>query len=273
MIVSKKNMNKGSSITDLFLEVASELRYTILKKLDEKGQKQSQVAKDLDMTLPESHRQFERLAKTHLISKTPDGLYSVTPFGHILLEHLGSLEFLIKHKNYFESHTLGDLPSKFAKRLSDLSACEVIEGAFVLNEKMIQIAKDGKYLKVISAHVPPDAFRKGLNSAKKTGKQVSIIYAKSTIIPKGFKDEFTGKTVQELISNGTYERKMIDKVQVYVVLNDKTALVLFPDTKGNVDLNIGFLSNEPVFHEWCLDYHQYLWERAGRCDISKFHES
>ena len=266
-------MEKELAITDLFLEIASELRYNILKKLDEKNQKQSHIAKDLGMTLPESHRQFERLVKTSLISKTPNGLYTITPFGHILLEHLGSLEFLIKHKNYFESHTLGDLPLKFVKRLSDLNGCEIIEGAFVLNEKMIQIAKDGKYLKVISAHVPPDAFRKGLDSAKKTGKRVSIIYAKNTIIPKGFKDEFTGKTVQELISNGTYERKMIDKVQVYVVLNDKTGLVLFPDTKGNVDLNLGFVSNGPVFHEWCIDYHQYLWERSGNCDVSKFRES
>ena len=266
-------MKKESDIADLFMEIASELRYNILKKLDEKDQKQSHIAKDLGMTLPESHRQFERLAKIRLISKTSDGLYSITSFGHILLEHLGSLEFLTKHKNYFVSHTLGDLPSKFAKRLSDLNACDVVEGAFVLNEKMIQIAKDGKYLKVISAHVPPDAFRKGLNSAKKTGKQVSIIYAKNTIIPKGFKDEFTGKTVKELISNGTYERKMVDRVQVYVVLNDKTALVLFPDIKGNVDLNIGFVSNESAFHGWCLDYHQYLWERAGRCDVSKFRES
>ena len=266
-------MKKESPITDLFLELASELRYNILRKLDEKEQKQSHMAKDLGMTLPEAHRQFERLAKTNLISKTLDGLYSITPFGDILLEHLGSLEFLTKHKDYFVSHTLGDLPSKFAKRLSDLNGCDIIEGAFVLNEKMIQIAKDGKYLKVISAHVPPDAFRKGLNSAKKTGKQVSIIYAKNTIIPKGFKDEFTGKPVQELISNGTYERKMVDRVQVYVVLNDKTALVLFPDTKGNVDLNMGFVSTEPIFHEWCLDYHQYLWDKARRCDVSKFRES
>ena len=266
-------MKKESAVTDLFLEIASELRYSILKKLDKKDQKQSQIAKELDMTLPESHRQFERLAKMNLISKNPDGFYSITPFGHILLEHLNSLEFLIKHKDYFESHTLGDIPSKFVKRLSDLNECEMIEGAFVLNEKMIQIAKDGKYLKVISAHVPPDAFRKGLNSAKKTGKQVSIIYAKNTIIPKGFKDEFTGRTVQELIAKGTYERRMIDKVQVYVVLNDNTALVLFPDTKGNVDLNMGFVSNEPVFHEWCVDYHQYLWKRSGSCDVSKFRES
>ena len=266
-------MKNKMEITELFLEVSSEIRYDILKKLDEKSQKQSHLAKKLGMTLPESHRQFERLSKVEMIAKDIEGLYSLTPFGSVFLKHLDSLEFLLEHKDYFKSHTLGNLPSKFQKRMSDLSKCELIEGAFVLNEKMIKIASSGEYLRVISAHVPPDAFRHGLNNAMKTNKQVSIIYAKNTIIPKGFKEEFTSKEVQNLISQGTYERRMTDIVQVYVVLNDKTALVLFPDIKGNVDLNFGFFSEDSIFHEWCLDYHQYLWEKSGSCDISKFQES
>ncbi len=265
-------MEDKMKITELFLEIASETRYGILKKLNEKDQKQSHIAKSLDMTLPESSRQFERLSKSELITKTSEGLYSLTLFGQLFLNHLDSFEFLLKHKNYFKSHTLGNLPSKFVKRLSDLDKCELVEGAFVLNDKMIQIAGSGKYLRVISAHVPPDAFRSGLNSAK-TGKQVSIIYAKNTIIPKGFKKEFTSQDIQDLISNGTYQRKMIDKVQVYVVLNDKTAMVLFPDTKGSVDLNFSFISEDPIFHEWCLDYHQFIWKHSGSCDVSKFKES
>ena len=260
-------------ITELFLEISSEVRYNILKQLKIKSQKQSRIAKELGMTLPESHRQFDRLSKVELIAKDAEGLYSLTPFGDMFLKHLDSLEFLLKYKNYFKSHTLGDLPLKFEKRISDLNKCELVEGAFVLNEKMIKIASSGKYLRVISAHVPPDAFRQGLDSAVKTGKQVSIIYAKNTIIPKGFKEEFTSKTVQDLILRGTYERRMTDVVQVYVVLNDKTAMVLFPDAKGDVDLNFGFVSEDPLFHNWCLDYHQYLWEKSGSCDISKFHES
>ena len=266
-------MNEEIEITELFLEVSSDVRYNILRKLKIKSQKQSRIAKELDMTLPESHRQFERLSKTEMVVKDVDGLYSLTPFGDIFLRHLESLEFLLKYKNYFQSHTLGNLPLKFEKRISDLNKCELIGGAFVLNEKMIKIASSGKYLRVISAHVPPDAFRNGLSSAKKTGKQVSIIYAKNTVIPKGFKKEFTDKDVQELIAQGKYERRMTDKVQVYLVINDTTSMVLFPDLKGNVDLNFGFVSEDPIFHEWCVDYHQHMWEKSGSCDISKFQES
>ena len=265
-------MKKEIEITELFLEVSSDVRYNILRKLKIKSQKQSHIAKELDMTLPESHRQFERLSKTEMVVKDVDGMYSLTPFGDMFLRHLESLEFLLKYKNYFQSHTLGDLPLKFEKRISDLSKCELVGGAFVLNEKMIKIASSGKYLRVISAHVPPDAFRNGLSAAKKTGKQVSIIYAKNTVIPKGFKEEFTGKDVQELITQGKYERRMTDRVQVYLVINDTTSMVLFPDLKGDVDLNFGFISEDPTFHEWCVDYHQHMWEKSGSCDISKFQE-
>lgn len=52
-------MKDKMEITELFLEVSSEIRYDILKKLNEKSQKQSHLAKKLGMTLPESHRQFE----------------------------------------------------------------------------------------------------------------------------------------------------------------------------------------------------------------------
>ena len=162
-------MKSDVKVTDLFLEVASEIRYNILKKLNEKNQKQSQVAKEIGMTLPESHRQFERLTKSELIIKTSEGMYSITSFGKIFLEHMESSEFLLKYKNYFNTHQIGNLPKKFVKRLSDLNESTLVEGAFVLNDKMIQIAGKGKYLRVISAHVPPDAFRQGVTSARKTG--------------------------------------------------------------------------------------------------------
>ena len=81
-------------------------------------------------------------------------------------------------------------------------------------------------------------------------------------ILKGFKKEFTHPQVYLLISVGTYERRMIDTVKIYVVLNEKTAMVLFPDLTGNIDLSFGFASNDAKFHEWCYDYPQCLWENA-----------
>lgn len=82
--------------------------------------------------------------------------------------------------------------------MAELKECILIEGAFVLNEKMKKIAEEGEYLKVVSAHVPPDAFQKGLNKARR-GKKISIIYGENTIIPKGFKDKLRQQEVQKLM--------------------------------------------------------------------------
>ena len=258
--------------TDLFLELASEIRYSILKLLEKENLKQSEVAKKLDINLPESHRQIERLAEHGFVRKESDGKFILTSFGKITLQQTESLSYVNKFKEFFQEHTLGDIPEKFIARIAQLANCDILEGAFVLNEKMKKIAEEGEYLRVVSAHVPPDAFYKGLTKANK-GKEISIIYGENTIIPKGFKDELRNPEVQKLMEKGIYRRKMITKVQVFVVLNDKESLIVFPNLKGDVDLSCGFSSDDLKFHEWCVDYHNYLWENADFCDLSKMRES
>jgi len=264
--------DKKMQETDLFLELASEIRYSILKLLKEEHLKQSQVAKKLDINLPESHRQLERLEENGFVRKESNGNFALTSFGQIILQQTESLSYISKFRTFFQDHTLGNLPKKFVTRISDLSNSSLVEGAFVLNEKMKKIAKEGEYLRVVSAHVPPDAFYKGLEKAR-SGKEISVIYGENTIIPKGFKEELRNPEVQQLMEKGIYRRKMIPKVQVFVVLNDIESLVIFPNLKGEVDLSFGFFSNDEKFHDWCLDYHNYLWENADFCELSKMRES
>lgn len=256
---------------DLFLELASEIRYSILTLLEGENLKQSQVAKKLDINLPESHRQLERLVGGGFVKKEPDGTFALTSFGQIILKQSESLSYILKFKEFFQEHSIGDLPQKFIARMAELKECILIEGAFVLNEKMKKIAGEGEYLKVVSAHVPPDAFQKGLEKAR-SGKKISIIYGENTIVPKGFKDELRQQEVQKLMDQGIYQRRMIPKVQIFVVLNDNESLIVFPNLKGEVDLSYGFFSDNLQFHEWCNDYHKYLWEISEVCEISKLRE-
>lgn len=66
---------KEISNSEIFRELASELRYSILIKLHKRTYKQNEIAKELDMTLQESHRQFERLINAGLVRKNIDGFY------------------------------------------------------------------------------------------------------------------------------------------------------------------------------------------------------
>jgi predicted transcriptional regulator len=74
------------------------------------------------------------------------------------------------------------------------------------------------------------------------------------------------------MSRGLIERKMADKVQVMTVLNERQASVLFPNLKGEADLNTMFYSDDPLFHEWCLDYFRYKWYGSDIFDESKVKE-
>ena len=69
---------------------------------------------------------------------------------------------------------------------------------------------------------------------------------------------------------------MVDKIPVAVILNESQATVMFPTLKGEptADMNSVFCSNkqDPLFHEWCLDYFRYCWYTSKTFDESKLLE-
>ena len=65
---------------------------------------------------------------------------------------------------------------------------------------------------------------------------------------------------------------MKDKVLTVVVLNEKEACVLFPNKQGEADMSEMFYGNDPMFHEWCLDYFRYCWYGSDIFEESKLKE-
>jgi hypothetical protein len=73
------------------------------------------------------------------------------------------------------------------------------------------------------------------------------------------------------------ERRMVDKMPVAVILNEKEATVMFPTLKKGqavADMNSLFYSGKEnvLFHEWCLDYFRYCWYSSKTFDESKLLE-
>lgn len=131
--------------------------------------------------------------------------------------------------------------------------------------------KPKKHLKFVSVQVSLDVFRLGVSSAKK-GTVVSLVHGKNTIYPKGSKAELTDSMVQGLIEKQTYQRKMVESIDVVVVFNEKQGTVVFPDTHGKTDVNYAFSGVDSEFLDWCNDYFDHMWEKASRWDISKMRE-
>jgi len=119
--------------------------------------------------------------------------------------------------------------------------------------------------------VPLDLIEPLVKRIKK-GVQFNYIFSKSAVVPKGRKEILQKLGFDKLIEKGLVERKMKDNVLTVVVLNEKEACVLFPNRQGEADMSEMFYGNNPMFHEWCLDYFRYCWYGSDVFQESKLEE-
>lgn len=258
-------------IADDFLELASQQRLGILLRLLDKKSKVSVIAKDLDATVPEVYRNFERLVKANLIVKDADGDYDITTYGKTICGQIPALAFLSQNKKYFRDHDFGDLPQKFLQRIGALVVGQHIKGFVKVIEQWKDIYKNSdKYIYNILFEVPYDSdLLETLVTKINKGIKVNSIFSESAIIPKDRKQILEKLGFKKLIDQGLIERKMRENVQVVVVLNEKEACVMFPKIGSEVDVSEMFYSDDPVFHEWCLDYFKYCWDSSRVFQESK----
>ena len=255
-----------------FFELASEQRLAIIFRLNEKSAKISQLAKDLDITMQEAHRNVSRLQDAGLIEKDPEGIFSLTTFGNTITKQIPTFNYLSKHKEYFSEHILGELPIKFIMRLGALDKCEFVKGVVAILERWKDIYREAEeYIYEIVPQVPIDLIEPAVSRVKQ-GVKYSYVLPKDVIIPKGRKDLLKKLGHNELLNKGAIERRMVEIVKVAVILNEKQAAVLFPTQKGETDMNMIFYSIDRVFHEWCLDYFRYRWYGSDIFDESKLKE-
>ncbi len=173
------------------LEISSEQRLGILLRLYDKKSKVAVIAKELDATVPEVFRNFGRLVKANLISKEPDGDYSITTYGKIICNQLPSLAFLLKNKKYFEDHDFGDLPQKFLQRIGALESGQHIKGFVKVMEKWKEMYHNAnEYIFNILVEVPYDTeFLEPLIKKVSKGVKLNSVFSESAVIKKKRKQE------------------------------------------------------------------------------------
>lgn len=261
-----------SNTEKTFFELASEQRLAIIFRLNVRKAKISQLAKDLDITMQEAHRNVSRLQQAGLIEKDPEGIFSLTTFGNTIIKQIPTFNYLSKHKEYFSEHILGELPIKFVMRLGALDRCEYVKGVVAILERWKDIYREAEqYIYEIVPQVPIDLIEPAVSRVRQ-GIRYSYVLPKNVIIPRGRKDLLKKLGHSELLNKGSIERRMVDSVQVAVILNEKQAAVLFPTQKGETDMNMIFFSIDTVFHEWCLDYFRYRWYGSDIFDESHLKE-
>jgi len=264
----------SEKIANDFLEFSSEQRLNIMINLAEKKLNISKLANLLDATKSEIHRNVTRLTKTGLIQKDSDGNFALTTYGNAVLIQIPSLSFVSDNKQYFNTHTLGNLDKKFIHRLGALHEEKQIKGFVKVLEKWKQIHENAeKYIYNILSEVPYSGDIIDV-IASKLNKEIPIhsIFSEIAIIPDARKKIFEEKGFHKHVVSGLLERRIKKDITVVVLVTDNEAAVIFPNENGVPDLSTMFFSSDANFHEWCLDYFQWMWNNSTGFQESKLKE-
>jgi predicted transcriptional regulator len=255
-----------------FLELSSQQRLQIIFKLLEKKSKVTTMAKEIDATAQEVHRNFARLEDGGFITKDLDGYYALTTYGKTICSQIPSIIFLSENRKYFEDHNFGDIPPKFIMRIGQLANSQCVKGVTKIFEQWKSIYKNAdEYIYEMLTEIPLDIIEPKVKRIEK-GIKFNYILSESTIVPKGRKKLLQKLNYDKLIEKGLIERKMRKTIQTLIVLNEKEATISFPNIEGEADITEAFYSTDPMFHEWCLDYFRYCWYASESFQESKLKE-
>jgi predicted transcriptional regulator len=247
---------------ELFADLASETRCAILVALNDEPLRLNQLAKKLDLTIQDAHRNTDKLSESGIIQKKSDSTLSLTGYGKIMTKQITSLQFLNRHKQFFEDHTLENIPEKFVQRVGALNEARLITSVAEILEKLKKIESSTKtHLKIMVSQAWSDEGKILINLVKNNVTVHSLV-GRNTIFPDEIIDEIIEKHLDKLASRENFERRQVDQLNIALYIGDDSCAVMFPNKKNAIEMNAMFLGNSEMFREWCNDIFEYYWGRS-----------
>jgi predicted transcriptional regulator len=264
----EQTSDKTPEPSELFMELASETRLSILAYLNERPAKLSSLSREVSTTVQDVYRNLNRLLEEGLVRRSTDNMFHLTEYGMIVMKQIPDFMFMKENKKFFEDHSLvAAIPDKFLQRIGALYNCKTVSSAtavFQSLKKMQSAAKTS--LKIIVSQAWPEEGEILIDRANH-GIKIFALVGQNTIFPKNVVENIMPK-VNILISKGIMERRMIEKVRVATfIVDDREAALVFPDNKGEVDMTTLLVGRDSLFCEWCTDYFDYMWRDSKPFDM------
>jgi predicted transcriptional regulator len=238
----------------LFFELASESRLEILRELLKGDFKMQELARKLDMTSTETFRQLNRLSEASLIGKNPEGSYTISPYGRLVLHLSPSLGFAFKHKDYLLTHDIWKLPPQFISRIGELSHADLIldtlEG---INRGQQMFARAENFAWGMAERDSPEMMKPMMEERLGKGVKFRILLPEG-LLPRGPASPQVAQSV---------ELRGIPDVPAIVALNEREAALCLRFLDGRMDY-AGFYGDDQEFLGWARDLFIYYWDRAKR---------
>ena len=172
------------------------------------------------------------------------------------------VSFLTKNKKFFDSHNLHDLHSKFTKRLGVLENCQHIKGVTAVLDKWKDIyVNSEEYVCDLLSESPPEMMVPLLKRINK-GVTYKHIISKKFVEPKGRDKSLEKMHYYNFIDEGQIQRRVHNNVTIILIINEKESAVIFSTSNNEPDLRNMFYGAGSGFHDWCLDYFEYMWKKS-----------
>jgi predicted transcriptional regulator len=238
-------------LTDLMFEVSNEDRLRILLRLEEGGLSVTGLSRDLKLTTQEASRHLSRLNDVGLTRKDAGGSHHVTPYGRLIIKQIQGIRFASEHVDYFSNHAVEGLPLEFVYRMGELTGSTYVDDLMFsihCTEKVFREAEE--YVWATSDQYPMSSIPLH-RGAFARGVKVRYIDA-----------EEDSEAINKARRTGQMKERGLEKLQVYLWMNEKNVgMLAFPTTKGRFDY-LGFSSADEGTLKWCKDLYGYYWERA-----------
>ena len=245
-------MEEQEGVEKLFFELSSGNRLSILREVQREDLKTMEITRRLDLTGTEAFRQLHRLSDSNLVQRRPDGSYSITNYGRLVLHLSSAYELLYRHSEYFLTHDIWRLPTPFVNRIGELSKADLIMNPLEnisKGEHMLMEAEQYGW-GLAEGHIPAP-MNQVMDDNIREGIKFRFLVPESTVDP----------TSGDIPSN--VEIRSLPEVPVVIVLTEKMADVCFCSMNGRVDY-AGFSGADPVFHDWVRDLYLFYWDKGKR---------
>ena len=262
------------NLDDMLFEVSSEIRLRILESLKNGPATVTDISNQLDVSMTEASRHFNRLTQVGLIKKNPDRDYRITILGRTVLTQLGPLEFITRHSEYFDSYDATRIPAKFLNRIHELTdavptytqranvirSVERMRNISLEAEEYYYSILDDSSMELVLYAEPDDESTNIVKDKVESGVKFRALFPMCVEMDKIPQESLTGFI--ELHRSGDFEFRIIERTDIFLHMNEKeVSLLAFPDMNDRFDY-LGFEATDDQTINWCNEVFNHYWNSS-----------
>ena len=246
-----------TDLYDLHFELSNEDRVKILILLRKTPLNLTNISNTLDLRNQETSRHLSRLEETGLIAKNTDGTYLVTHFAELILRKQQEIDFLVEYRDYFNAHTLAEIPDELVSKIGMLRKSDFINDVMISFQNVQRVVDEAEeYIWRLTDQFMM-IFLEHFVAATDRGVEYRLIYNKDIQLPPGSDSTVRMRPARD---KGLFLSHTHMGVKAFMVMSEKeVAIISFPNSEGRFDYT-GFTSKNEDMHKWCSDLFMSHWE-------------